>query len=181
MLPHMVPPLVVGGAALTLLTAAAGAFSAAPWLPTRRRERTALLGEITLIPGQVVYDLGCGTGTVLFALASREPAARYIGYEIAILPWLLGLLHKRCGGARFRNVSLRLRDFFGQTFDDANLVFVFLTAPAYPKLMKKLAGRLKPDARVVAEAWPFPGLDPERKIAVPNGLPLYVYRGEQFK
>jgi SAM-dependent methyltransferase len=163
-----------------LIAFAAGGLSAAPWVPTRRREREVLLKEIPIQPGQVVYDLGCGDGIVLFQLAAHQPDARYIGIEVAPVPLLIGLVRKLIAGAKAKNVTLRLRDLFGLSYRDADVVFIFLLSDSYPKLMKKLAGTLKPDARVVVEAWPLPGIEAERVIREEGKLPMYVYRGRQL-
>lgn len=163
-----------------LVAFAAGGFSAAPWVPTRRRERDVLLKEIPIEPGQVVYDLGCGDGIVLFQLAARQPNARYIGIEVAPIPLLVGLVRKVLAGAKAKNVTLRMRDLFALSYGDADVVFIFLLSDSYPKLMKKLAGKLKPDARVVVEAWPLPDIEPERTIREEGKLPLYIYSGRQI-
>jgi precorrin-6B methylase 2 len=175
------PAAVVSLSLLLLVGLAVGGFSAAPWLPTKRRDRRALLGRLRVEPGSVVYDLGCGDGAVLFDLAAREPGATYIGYEIAALPWLLGQLRRLFGPAANRRVRLRLRDFYGQPLDAADLVFIFLLDTSYPHVIKKLrAAHLHPNARIVVEAWPLPALTPAEVIRDPGCLPLYVYLGRQF-
>ena len=57
---------------LIILTFAIGAASAAPWLPTKNKQRQALTKIIPLKKGDVVYDLGCGDGVVLFDLAKKN-------------------------------------------------------------------------------------------------------------
>jgi SAM-dependent methyltransferase len=174
--------VLIFAAALSILVfVAAGGLSAAPWLPTKRRERLLLIRKITVKPNEIVYDLGCGDGSVLFDLAKKEPAARYVGYEIAILPWLLGQIRKRGCGVRMKGISLRLRDFFGQPLGDADVIFIFLLDTSYPRVMSKLRSeKLKPDARIIVEAWRLPDIEPTETIRGKNSLPIYVYRGHQF-
>lgn len=176
----MLPLWVLVIALLFLLAIGAGGLSTAPWVPTRRGEREALLKEITVTPGQTVYDLGCGNGVVLFLLARRQPAAQYIGYELALLPLAIGWVQKILGGRAYQNVHLRFGDFFGQSLATADIIFAFLLDTTGPRLAAKFYGGLKPEAIVVIEGWPIPGLTPEKKITAPRSLPLYVYRGEQF-
>lgn len=164
----------------TLIAFAAGGFSAAPWLPTRRRERSLLLKEIPIAPGQLVYDLGCGDGIVLFQLARLQPNARYVGVEVAPVPVIVGLLRKAFSGPTAKSVRFWMRDLFAMSYADADVIFIFLLDTSYPKLLKKLKGGLKPEARVVVEAWPLPGLEAERCLRQEGSLPLYVYRGSQF-
>lgn len=155
-----------------------GGISSAPWVPTRRRDVVAVADAVFVPEGSVVYDLGAGDGTVLFILAERYPNASYIGYEIAFLPWMVGLFRKMIGGKKFTNVSLRFGDLFGKNIGDADIVFVFLLRKAYPKLLLKLKKELKPETKVLIEAWPLPGSTPSYAIREDSAmLPVYVYVG----
>jgi len=161
-----------------LFTLMLGGISSAPWLPTRKRERKALADAVPVKAGQKVYDLGCGDGAMLFALADREPNARYVGYEIAVLPLVIGFFRKLFRDARYRNVSLRFGDLFGADLSDADVVFVFLLEKAYPKLREKFARELRARTTVVFEAWPLRGVPHERVIRNGNNdLPTYAYTG----
>jgi SAM-dependent methyltransferase len=173
-------PFLTLALAFLVVILSAGVFSAAPWVPTRRRERAAMLKEVKIEPGQVVYDLGCGDGIVLIDLARRQPDARYVGFEIAPAPWFIGQVRRLLAGRAARNVSLRLRDFFGRELGDADVIFAFLTEPAHQKLAAALSGGVKPDAVIVIEGWPLPGPAPERVVTTPQALPFYIYRGRQF-
>lgn len=173
---------IFGFAYLIVGTLALGSISAAPWVRTRKRLREFIASRADLKAGDVVYDLGCGDGAVLFSLARKEPGIKAIGYEIAILPWALGLLTKALGRGAYANVSLRCRDFFGANLADADMVFVFLLAESYPKVVAKLAKELRDDARVVVAAWPLPNVEPERvERGAEDLLPVYFYRGSQLK
>lgn len=163
-------------------TLAIGAVSAAPWVRTKRRQRDLIASKVCLQEGAKVYDLGCGDGAVLFSLARRNPTARAVGYEIAFLPLAIGWATKAFGGAAYRNVSLRCRDFFGPDLSDADAVFIFLLKECYPRVVRKLAAELRDDAQVVVAAWPLPGIDAERsEPATADLLPVYFYRGAQLR
>lgn len=163
-------------------TFAIGAVSAAPWVRTKRRQRELIVSKVALKEGAKVYDLGCGDGAVLFSLARRNPTARAVGYEIAILPLVVGWATKALGGRAYRNVSLRMRDFFGPNVSDADAVFLFLLRECYPRLMRKLGAELRDDAQVIVAAWPLPGIEAERmEPATKELLPLYFYRGSQLR
>lgn len=160
-----------------LVTFAAGGVSAAPWVPTLKKEREVILKQLPLKRGSIIYDLGCGDGVVLFSAAKQEPGIRAIGYEISLVPYLLGKIHSLF----FKQVSIRYRNFFSAPIADADIVFCFLLAKCYPRLIKKLATELKPEALVVIEAWPFPGIEPLKTIEEDKTLPVYLYTGAQLK
>lgn len=175
--------IVIAIAAYALFcTLGLGALSAAPWVPTKRRERDAVAEAISLKPGARVYDLGCGDGSMLFALADAHPGIRAIGYEIALPPLIIGWIRKFLGGAKYKDVSLRWRDLWGQDFSDADALFVFLMRPAYARLLPKLQRELRDDAIVILECWPFPEVAHERKLGGDGKtLPMYVYSGATLR
>lgn len=175
---HLFSIFVLGLVWLALFTLMLGGVSSAPWVPTRRRERTSVVDAVSVRRGAVVYDLGCGDGSMLFDLADRHPDARYIGYEIALLPWAIGLVRKFAAGKRYANVSLRYGDLFGKNLADADLVFVFLMEKAYARLVEKFSRELRAEAVVIAEAWKLPGAVHDKVIrAGEQALPMYQYSG----
>lgn len=165
-----------------VLTAAIGGLSAAPWVRTKKKQRDLVCAETKIADDAVIYDLGCGDGAVLFALTRRHPRMRGIGFEIATVPFVIGNLWKIFGGAKYRNISIRCRDLFGQNYADADAVFIFLLRPSYPRVMAKLARDVRDDAQIIVVAWPFPGIEAERVIApTADTLPVYFYRGAQLR
>lgn len=165
---------------LILCSAAIAGISAAPWVPTRKRE----LAHLTKIPFQkngTVIDLGCGSGTVLFALAQLRPDLRLIGYEISLLPLFLAYARKYTHRARYKQVSIRFGNLFHQDLSQADGLIIFLLERTYQKLLSRLVDRLKDDCLLVVEAWEFPGLTPEETLEQEQALPLYLYRGNQLR
>lgn len=164
-----------------VLSAAYGALSAAPWLPTRARERRNLVAKLPMNGTETVYDLGCGDGSLLFALADAHPSIRAVGYDVALFPLLLGWTRKLLSPRRYRRVSLRFGDLFLSSIRDADLVLIFLMSKAYPRLIDKFQAELKPDARVAVEAWPLPRTNCASTIEGDGLLPVYIYEGKAFR
>ena len=162
-------------------SAAYAGLSAAPWLPTKPRQRRHLIDRVVLEDNDVCYDLGSGDGSVLFALTRKNPNIHAIGYEISLLPYLVSLARKILGGKIYRGVSLRFGNLFKQNLRDADVIFVFLLDKSYPKLLKKFRSELKNEARIYVEAWPFPGVVETEKITEQGLLPVYVYKGSDFR
>ncbi|MFQ4142711.1 precorrin-6y C5,15-methyltransferase (decarboxylating) subunit CbiE [Chlorogloeopsis sp. ULAP02] len=56
-------------------------FSDRPGLMTKREVRTLVLAELTLRPGQVIWDIGAGTGSVSIEIARLFPTSKVYAIE----------------------------------------------------------------------------------------------------
>lgn len=170
------------------LTSAYGAISAAPWVPTKAKERCNFLDQLPLKGDEKVYDLGCGTGSLLFAVAERYPGVTAIGYDVSLLPLCIGWVKKFVArvqgghkGSPYANVHLKWRNLFTADIHDADLVFIFLMPKAYAKLAAKFSQELPLQARVAVEAWPIPAKPIQETISGQQLLPVYIYAGTAFR
>ncbi len=176
------PELVLTVIGLVIVfSAAAAGISAAPWLPTRKRERHHLAKNLEFKKNDVVIDLGCGTGTMLFELAKHHPETILIGYDISLLPLGIGLLKKLFSPKKYRNVYLRFGNLFKQDISSATHIFIFLLAKSYPRLKEKFAKELADKTLVIIEAWPMPNMEPLRILKEEGSLPVYIYSGQDFR
>lgn len=174
----MIVWIIIG---IILFSAAWGAISAAPWVPTRANQRDRLFEHLRLQPGEVIIDLGCGTGTLLFAAARAYPGIIARGYEVSALPLFLGWLHKFARIRTYRAVSLKFGNLFRAPINDADIIVIFLLSSCYPRLINKLKHELKPTARVIVEAWPLPDIEPTQTIREEGLLPLFIYDANRIR
>lgn len=157
---------------IILVTMAIGGILAAPWVPIKRKDvkRLLILGKIK--PREVLLDLGCGDGRIIIN-ASRHFGAQTIGYEIALLPYILCyfkiLLYRQ-----FHNVKLKFRNFYKQDFSKADIITAFLSPRAMEKLESKVLKELKPGARFISYVFKFPNWKPVL-IDKPNPKDLAIY------
>lgn len=158
-------------------SAAIAGISAAPWLPTRKKDVAHLLEHVDVNPGEHVYELGSGSGTIILALAKKHPQAMFVGCEISILPYLISKLRLAISG--MKNVEIRYQNLFKTPISDADVVFFYLLDKAYPKMIRKLAST-PPHARIVVEAWPLKGIAHEKEVWPKDHIPYYFYSGSQF-
>jgi len=161
-----------------LATFAIGGILAAPYLPTLPKQRKHIISLIDLKKGNIVYDLGCGDGSLLFACVKKNPGIKTIGFEIALLPYLIGVFRKFLG--RHKNVNIKYRNLFSQKIEDADIIFVFLQEKCYPRLINKFKKELKDNCLVVVEAWPLKNTQPYKTIQKEGFVPVYFYKGRQF-
>lgn len=163
-----------------LITASYAGISAAPWVPTRRRELELLLSTMPDLKDGLAVDLGSGTGTILFAIARRYPEAKLVGYEISLLPWLAAWLRVACSPVKYRNVSFRLQSLYRADLSEAKLVTCFLLPSAYPKVIPIISKKLGSEAWLAVEGWPLPNIELDHESKTELALSLYWYKGASF-
>ena len=158
---------------IIFLSAGLGAVSAAPWLPTKGADVPRMIDLAGVKAGDVVYDLGCGDGRLVFAAAQK--GARAIGIEIFILPYL----YAKIKSFFVPGSQIRYGDFFGRKINDATVVFVFLLDHSYKRIMKKFEAELKPGSRVVVSCWPIKEWESKlvkKDKRLEKELPIFLYR-----
>ena len=144
-----------------------GAILGAPFVPTRRAVAEEAIGLLGLKRGQLLLDLGSGSGTVLAAAGRR--GLRAIGYEVNPLLYLWSKLRV----ARFGNrVKVRLADYWHQDLPSTDGIYVFLIGRYMEQLHHKLNIEIKRPTKVVSYAFKIPG---KREIKAKDGLYLYNY------
>jgi len=175
--------------ALLIIPSALAGLSAAPYVPTKKRDvaRFLKLAEISSKGGsppkadtaprlpasggggkkeKIVYDLGCGDGRLLVAAAKN--GAKAIGYEMSLLNYLFCLLFRR-------GIKVKLRDFFNADFCDADVAYMFLSQKAHNKMGEILARQMKKGSRIICYVWPIVGMAAQR-IDKEAGRPdMYLY------
>ncbi|NET03553.1 MAG: precorrin-6y C5,15-methyltransferase (decarboxylating) subunit CbiE [Symploca sp. SIO2B6] len=78
-------------------------FSDRPGLMTKREVRVLVLGELALQPGQTVWDIGAGTGSVSIEIARLCPTSRVFAIEKTAIG--SALITKNCRRLQVRNVT----------------------------------------------------------------------------
>ena len=150
----------------------------APFVPTRASAVDEIVQVIGMLPaGSVMYDLGCGEGRILRAVADKNPESRYVGLDIRRIPYYLAK-HKSKGRD---NMLFERGDFYKKDFSDATHIYTYL----YPKVMvglqPKFEKELKPGTMLYSLDFPFKDKQPVRtiRLAAPSkkslAKELYVY------
>ena len=139
--------------------------------PTPRRavETMLRLGEVG--PNDQLYDLGAGTGAIVFR-AARTYRARVVGVEVEPLRYLVLKLRRSLGPFADR-ITLRWGNLFDLEFRDATVITAFLWPGAMARLRPKLEAELPDGARVVSHCHPIQGWIPETHDAATD---VYLYR-----
>lgn len=142
-----------------------------PHIPARRKviHRAMQLAQVQ--PGETVYDLGAGDGRVV-VIAARKYGARAIGIEIepvhCAVAWLWALLN----GVLSR-VSIRQGNLLKADYQDADVVFLYLSPIFVERVRPHLEQQLKPGARIVSLFFEFEGWKPSDMDV---GHLIFLYR-----
>jgi predicted RNA methylase len=133
----------------------------APWVPTSMNLVQKMLELAEVGSDDVVYDLGCGDGRIVFT-AARVYKARAVGIEIDPLRYLWCQFMVTLLGLRDR-VTIKYGSFFSHDLSEATVVTCYLLSETNLKLEKKLKDELRPGTRVVSNTFTFLGLDKVRE------------------
>jgi cyclopropane fatty-acyl-phospholipid synthase-like methyltransferase len=145
-------------------------FAATPKNAIREGLRLAGLKK-----GEIFYDLGSGNGQSLI-IASKEFSARAFGFELSLQHYLISKINiflHRCS----KTVSIFWKDFQKVNIGNADVIFVWLTPKAFPKLQEKMQKELQKDTRIVAYSSLLKFWEPD-KISIlptPSHPKLYLY------
>jgi SAM-dependent methyltransferase len=143
----------------------------AGYQPTPRSSVLAMLRLAEVGPQDVVFDLGAGTGAIVFR-AARIYRARVVGVEVEPLRILILRLRRRLGPFGDR-IEIVWGNLFRLDFRAATVVTAFLWPGAMARLRPKFEAELRPGARLVSHHHEVPGWTATVFDAKAN---VYLYR-----
>jgi hypothetical protein len=129
-------------------------FLEVPYVPTPVGVIEAMMGMAELKGNEVIYDLGAGDGRILIHAKKRYPGVTARGCEIVPTIWLMGVIRGWLSRVR---ISLKLQSALDMDLKNADVVFLYVTAPLMRKLAPKLERELRPGARVISHVFSIPG------------------------
>lgn len=130
------------------------------FVPSTRRRVATMLELAVLQPGEHILDLGSGDGRIVMGAAER--GARAVGLEInPFLVWYARMRIRRAGLAEY--ASILRQDFNSYPFSHADVVFLYLRPAAITNLKHKFLRELKPETRIISNAFSVPGWKPVRE------------------
>lgn len=143
----------------------------AGYQPTPRPVVERMLELADVGPTDHVFDLGAGTGAIVFR-AARVRGATVLGVEVEPLRILILRLRRRFGPAADR-IRIEWGNLFDLDYRPATVVALFLWPEAMRRLRPRFEAQLQAGARVVSYYHPMPGWTP---AAVDEDLKVYLYR-----
>ena len=153
--------------------------SVAPFVPTPVNVVRRMLKLAGVGPDDVVYDLGCGDGRILFMAVEEFEVRRAVGYDIN--PSMAEPLQEK-----IENIGLEDRievvnaNFFEVDLSPASVVTMYLTTSGNSKLRPKLEEELGDGARVVSHDFPVHNWTTDKSSEPPHytvgSHKIYLYR-----
>lgn len=151
---------------LLILPGLYAAFTSGPFVPSARKRHRTMLKIAELSPRDIVYDLGCGDGRLVFASAPHVKKA--IGYELSIPLYIFG---KLVSIFKSKKASIRFGNIWMQDYSDADVIFCYLLPGSMKKFHKEIWPKLKPGTRVISNAFQIHDLKPDKQEDK-----VYLYR-----
>lgn len=131
----------------------------ASFVRSELKRRRIMLKFAEIKPGEIVYDLGSGDGTLLLEAASS--GAQVVGIEINhFLVWYSRL---RIWSSGHKNIRVMRANFRDYPLHDADVVLMYLWRSTVRELTEKMSRELKSGTRVVSHAFPITAWKPQRE------------------
>lgn len=148
------------------------AGSDAPYIPTKMDQIRKVLKLAGVKKGKRFYELGSGDGRVVFAAAGL--GANSMGVEQS---WIR-VIYSRYKSLAFHpkgvNVNFYHGNIFSKSYQNADVVYIYLLHKGVAKLEEKLKKELKKNSVVITQTYHFPNWKPFKKF---NNFNLYRSRG----
>lgn len=138
------------------------------YVPSKREKIKKMIELANIKQGELACDLGSGDGRLVIALAQAGAEAH--GYEINPLLVILAKFRIRKAGHSGK-AFIHWKNFWQVDFSKFDVITIYGMSFVMKRLEKKLKHELKPNARVVSNAFPFPNWPPSQKAGR-----VYLYK-----
>jgi SAM-dependent methyltransferase len=148
-----------------------GAFFDAPWVPTRKKDFERVAKMAKLQPGMSFYDLGSGTGEMLFHLSDKYKV-NCVGIEISPILYL----YSKAKSLFYKRVKIIYGDFYRHDISKADIIYVFLMPKSFNKLKRKISKELKENSKIIMSSWPLQNFNPTQISKKNSRITYYLYK-----
>lgn len=128
------------------IVCAYGFTGGSTFVPTSKHKIEKVLDSVTMPPGSLMIDLGCGDGRFLVA-AERRYGVNAVGYEINVTAFLLARLNILFNRSR---AKVYLKNFWKVDLGEADYVICYLYPDSLSSIKRKFDEELRPGCVVVS-------------------------------
>ncbi|MCT4592212.1 MAG: hypothetical protein N4A36_02415 [Candidatus Gracilibacteria bacterium] len=161
--------LIIG---LLMLGSIIGHIMGSPFFPSSDKNVRKMIKLAELKDTDVVFDLGCGDGRIIFA--AEKHCQKSIGIEGSFFVYLLALFRKFISNNK---AEIRRQNIFDtKDLADANVIFVFLLPAMMEKFYQKIFPSLKNGTKIISNGFNIKSLKPTKTIPrEKNEHPVYLF------
>ena len=142
-----------------------------PSVPTGKKIAAAMIDLAELTQDQIIYDLGCGFGGLLFSAHKKAPENQFTGFDVVDpVIWWAQLKAK----ALRRNVKFMTQDFFLADMTNVDIIFCYLWPSIMERIEIEIWPNLKPGTKLISHAFKLPNIIPVRTVSIGSHT-LYLY------
>ena len=146
----------------------------APFISTKKSIIKKIIDNIELKNNAVICELGCGRAGFLHFARKKFPNAKIIGYEYALLPFLLAKI-QNC--FKKSKLDIKRNNIFKVDLSKTDLIYCFLSVKMMKLLKDKFLNELKPGAQIVSYQFRLPEFEPIKVVTGDkNSEKIYFYR-----
>lgn len=140
-------PLLVIITTIILLPGLYALKTGAPFIPSSKKTLERMMRLAKIKRGDIVYDLGCGDGRLVFA--STKAGAKAVGYELSPPTFL----YAKVRSLFHPGSKIEYKNFWTQDYSKADVLFCYLLTSTMQTFKHKVWPTLKPGCRVVSHAF----------------------------
>lgn len=142
-----------------------------PFYPSGKAAARAVANLLPTDRSISFIDIGSGMGGLVLHLASLRQGDRFMGVEIAPLPWLVSVL---CRWKRRSNARFLRSDYECLDFGAYEVVFAYLSPAAMPAVWIKARNEMRAGTLFLSYEFAVPGVAPDIvETPVAGGPTLY--------
>jgi len=148
-------------------------MSCAPFVSSPIEVVRKMLEIANVGPNDIVYDLGCGDGRILFTAVKEFNAKKAVGYEIRedLYKLTLNEIQKQNLMERVQVIN---KDLFKADISEATVITLYLTSMANERLKQKLINEARYGTRIVSHDFSIGGWYASKKETFGNHV-IYLY------
>jgi len=168
---HLPPAVFLAGFVALLLIYWSTFRTQVPYFPSGKRAWDAVADLLPSGRALDVIDIGSGLGGLALDLARRRPDARFVGIELAPLPWLVSRLRAALAGDNVRFVR---GDYEQLDLGYYDVVFAYLSPAAMDALWRKAGAEMRAGALLLSYEFGIGAKPPDMTI-MPAGRGPSLY------
>lgn len=151
---YLDPRWIIAVIFLLLIPGFYAAVRSGPFVPSNKERHKKMMKLAKIKSTDLVYDLGCGDGRLIFSAAKK--AKKAIGYEFSIPLYLWGRFFQFFN----KNSEIRFGNLWQQNYSDADVIFCYLLPKAMKEFYKKIWPHLKKGTRVISNSFQIHDIKP---------------------